>query len=130
VTGAVGADAEVYGATTISRVTLAAGAEVTLPLVALTPTDGGTGTDAAVVTTAGAVGGDGSAAGVDASPTSPPTRPQGAVGGPPAAAPGGCSCTVGAKHGRREDLAALVLLVAMAAGLLRRSRRTFTISVR
>ena len=124
VTGAVGADAETYGAVTISRVTLAAGAEITVPLVAVTPTDGGTRTDAGVVTTAGALGGGDAAAPVDASPpTSSPTRPQGAVGGPAAAAAGGCSCTVRANGGRGENLGALVLLFAMAAGLLRRSRR-------
>src|SRR6185312_1976728 len=124
VPSAVGADAETYGAVTISRVTLEAGAEFTVPLVAVTPPDGGTRTDAGVVTTAGALGGGDAAAPVDASPpTSSPTRPQGAVGGPAAAAAGGCSCTVRANGGRGENLGALVLLFAMAAGLLRRSRR-------
>jgi hypothetical protein len=57
VTGAVGAGAETYGAVTISRVTLAAGGEVTLPLagVAAAGVDGGAGPDGGGVTT-GAVG--------------------------------------------------------------------------
>jgi hypothetical protein len=64
VTGAVGADAEAYGAVTISRVMLAAGAEITLPLA--DATRGGTGA----------------------------SLKQGDTGAPGGGSNGGCSCAV------------------------------------
>jgi hypothetical protein len=110
VTGAVGTGAETYGAVTITRVALAAGAEVTLPLAGQ-PT--ASGTDAAVGT-------DG---GVDGGPTSnPPPSPQGAVSGP-ATPSGGCLCALRPGQNDEGERGMPVLAFAVVAGLMIRRRR-------
>jgi hypothetical protein len=71
VTGAVGDNAEVYGAVTISRVTLAAGAEITLPL---------------------AGGNTSGGAGIDGGGT--PSSGSHVITGPGGGSNGGCACVV------------------------------------
>jgi hypothetical protein len=113
VTGAVGAGAEAYGAVTITRVTLVAGAEVSLPLVGQPAGDGG-GMD-------GAAGANGQN---DAGPGSPPT-PQGAVQVHAAPANAGCSCALRPRQSDEGEpgLLALAFIVA-ASGLMTRRRRS------
>ena len=99
VTGAIGDNAEAYGALTISRVTLAAGAEITLPL-ASGNTDGGIVTD----------GGD------------TPSTGSHVITGPGGDSNGGCACLVGG--GRAPDGAPMALsLGAIGIVLASRTRR-------
>jgi hypothetical protein len=95
VTGAVGATPETYGAVTISRVSLAAGDQVTLPLVGAGTSDGGS---------------DGAGSGA---PSSQPQSDTVAPGG----AGGGCSCalTAGSPAGGRSALALFALALAGCA---------------
>jgi MYXO-CTERM domain-containing protein len=93
VTGAVGANAEAYGALTISRVTLTAGAEVTLPLAAAG--DGGAGA----------------------------SLKQGNAGAPGAGSNGGCGCAVVSNGRSGGGGALGVAAVAAAALVRRRRRR-------
>ncbi|HLK91769.1 MAG TPA: polysaccharide deacetylase family protein [Polyangia bacterium] len=101
VTGAVGDAAEAYGAVTISRVTLAAGAEITLPL-ADPAADGGSGTDGR------GDGGKGAAF----------TGQQGAAS--TGTSGGGCGCAL--SHDGRHDDRPAVLWIALAAAAVARAR--------
>jgi hypothetical protein len=115
VTGAVGAGAEAYGAVTITRVTLAAGAEVTLPLAG-----GGSGGNGGGGTT-GTLAAD---AGTDAASTGNPPTPQGAVQVPATASSGGCSCALRpAQNDEGERGLPALAFVAVAVGLMTRRRR-------
>jgi len=101
VTGAIGATPETYGAVTISRVSLAAGDTVTLPLV-------GAGI--------GDAGSDGAGSGT------PAAQPQGdtvAHGG----AGGGCSCALAASPGGSHGGALFLLAFGLGACALRRCVR-------
>jgi hypothetical protein len=99
VTGAVGDSPEVYGAVTISRVTLAAGAEVTLPLADLSA-DGDAGT--------GADGGRGAVL---------TTQQTGASTG---TSGGGCACAL--VHQRGSDGRPALLWIAFTAAAVARAR--------
>lgn len=92
VTGAIGADAEAYGAVTISRVSLSAGDEVTLPLVGAESGDGGSDG-----------GGNGN----------PSSHPAGDTAGPGATG-GGCSCALPADP--RDDAGSTLLVLTCALG--------------
>jgi hypothetical protein len=99
VTGAVGPNPETYGAVTISRVSLAAGDQVTLPLVGAGSSDGGS-----------------DAAGTGA----PASQPQGdTVAHAPAG--GGCSCALAANP--RPGGGPALALFALALGACARRPR-------
>jgi MYXO-CTERM domain-containing protein len=106
VTGAVGANAESYGAVTISRVTVAGGAEVTLPLVR-GMTDGGVGTDG---------GTDGGAAGTSL------TRTPDGTGGPGTDKTGGCGCGLVPTDTDKEGPSFLAVAFLAGATIWRRRR--------
>ncbi len=105
VTGAIGANAEVYGAVTISRVELAAGGEITLPLANVN-NDGGAGADG---------GGDSGSGGVT-------TRARGEANASGTSTNGGCSCGLAPR--RRGDLGSGLLVLAAVAVLLAGSLRS------
>jgi hypothetical protein len=101
VTGAVGAIAETYGAVTISRVSLAGGDEVTLPLVGAGSSDGGS---------------DGAGSGTPSSqPQGDPVTPGGKSGG--------CSCALAADPGTDTRRTLALLAVGLAGCALRKRAR-------
>jgi hypothetical protein len=113
VTGAIGANAETYGATTITRVAMSPGQDVTLPLLTWLPT-------VAVTPAAGADSGSGGTpdAGHSASPGNA------AVATPTSGQNGGCACTLVVHSGGPGTVGALLVLFAVLVGCARsRGRR-------
>jgi hypothetical protein len=101
VTGAVGAGAESYGSVTISRVSLAAGAQVTLPLVGAGSSDGG---------------GDGAGSGPPSSQPQADTAAPGGTGG-------GCSCALAAGAHCNGRWALALMALGLAGRVVRKRPR-------